>query len=86
MTDVTIPFIERMGIYRRIPAEYQRQIYDAIYPTIVTDLQRSDIREQVSIDQALPIPPGIEAHRQQKALDELRNKQRQSNDAQTERR
>ncbi|MCH8824224.1 MAG: hypothetical protein IH984_12060 [Planctomycetes bacterium] len=85
MTDPTIGFFDRMVIYNRMPAEYQIQIYDAIYPSIVRDLQNSDVTAQVSIDVALPIPPGIQAYRQQKAQEEKEKGQIKTQDSQKER-
>lgn len=84
MTDSTIRFVERLTIYNRMPAEYQREIYDAIWPTIVSDLSRSDFKDQLTIDQALPIPPGIQAFRQQKIQEENAKRQKVTDDAKTE--
>ena len=85
MTDPTIGFFDRMVIYSRMPAEYQQKIYDAIYPSIVRDLQNSDVTAQVSIDVALPIPPGMQAYRQQKAQAEERKRQTNSQKSAAER-
>ena len=85
MTDPTILFLDRLRIYSRMPVEYQEEIYDAIYPVIVRDLQKSDVANLWPIDQVLPIPPDINAFRQRKAQEEEAKRQGKSQKSDAER-
>jgi hypothetical protein len=84
MVDSTIPLVERIAIFRRIPAEYKVKVYDEIWPHIARQLQASDLKGVIPIDIALPSPPGIEEYRRQRALQQQQG-QRVIPEAQTER-
>ncbi len=70
MVDSTIPLVERLAIFSRIPPKYKVQVYDDIWPHIARQLQASDLKGVIPIDTALPPPPGIDEYRRQRALQE----------------
>ncbi len=84
MVDSTVPLVERLAIFSRIPSKYTVKVYDDIWPHIARQLQASDLKGVVPIDTALPPPPGIEEERRQRALQEQQG-QREIPKAQTER-
>ena len=84
MVDSTIPLIERLAIFSRIPVEYKVTVYDDIWPHIARQLQASDFKGVIPIDTALPPPPGIEEYRRQRALQQQQG-QREIPKAKTER-
>ena len=78
MSDPTVPLEERATIWMQIDdAEPQLRLrtYDQIKRWVTAELNSGPLKGRVSIDDVLPAPPGIEAWRQQLALEALESQE-----------
>ncbi|MCH8154022.1 MAG: hypothetical protein IH786_01945 [Proteobacteria bacterium] len=67
MVDTSIPLLERLIIYARVPPELQLEVYDDIYPHVLQQFELSELSlTKLKIDVVLTPPPGLEEHRQRK--------------------
>ena len=70
MIDPTVPLEERATIWLQVDdhePQMRLRTYDRIRKWLATELQRSPLREAITVDDVLPAPPGIEAWRLQLA-------------------
>ncbi|MCZ6611524.1 MAG: hypothetical protein O6941_02720 [Planctomycetota bacterium] len=74
MIDSTVGLLERLAIYnyKDLPDEYRLAVYDDIYPHVLRQFQASEIGNVLTIEQALPAPPGLEEYRRMKAIQAAR--------------
>jgi hypothetical protein len=75
MTDPTVPLEERATIWLQIDdhePQMRLRTYDRIRKWLVAELQRSPLRDRITVDDILPSPPGIEAWRVQLAQEARR--------------
>ncbi len=92
MIDSTVGLIERLAIYnyKNLPDEYRLAVYDDIYPHVLRQFQANELSNVLTIEQALPAPPGLEEYRRMKAIQAAREaeeaRQREGRPSATERR
>jgi len=68
MQDPTLPLVDRLSIYSRLPEDQRAMVYDAALGKITADIASSPLSQGGgSADQLFPPPPNIEAYRARKA-------------------
>ncbi len=75
MTDPTVPIEERMAIWAGVDMLEQGlrpRVYDRIGPRLMDQYQKHPLSKVKAFDDAFPKPPGLEAWRQQMALEAKR--------------
>ncbi len=75
LVDSTIPMSDRLVVYSRAPDDLKVPIYDRVRPLLEMQLQSHPLGQILTIDQALPPPPGLEEFRRIQAEEAERRAQ-----------
>jgi hypothetical protein len=80
MTDTTTALADRLIIYGRAGDTEKRLVYDLIKPIIESEFKASPLAGRLTINQVLPEPEGMEAHRLEEAAKAAREKPLENRD------
>lgn len=67
MVDGSVPLIDRLQMWSRAPDDLKSRAYDRIVEQIAQQASRDPFAQNLSIDQVLPQPAGLEARRRAEA-------------------
>lgn len=74
MKDTTIPLVDRLAIYNKLPEDQRAMVYDECRPQMEADYAASPLGQVMPFERAFAEPPGIEAYRARKAEEERQRK------------
>jgi hypothetical protein len=77
MIDTTEPLHRRLLVWKQVPDEYKRPIYDDLYPHMMMQLEAHPLGQALPPEEAFAAPIGIEDYRRQRALETLEREQSQ---------
>jgi hypothetical protein len=78
MVDGSIPLVDRLTIYNKLPEDQRAMVYDSAKDRLSADYASTPMASVLPFDKAFPAPPTLEAWRARKAEQE---RQRQAQDA-----
>jgi hypothetical protein len=78
MQDESLPLIDRLTVYNRLPEDQRAMVYDISLPRITADIAASPFGAGgATVDGLFPAPPNIEEYRARKAAEVERRRQEQ---------
>jgi hypothetical protein len=78
MQDPTLPLVDRLTVYNRLPEDQRAMAYDAALPRIKADIAASPLAAGgATVENLFPAPPNIEEFRARKAEQAERRRQEQ---------
>ena len=68
MLDPSLPLVDRLSVYGRLPEDQRAMVYDAALPKVTSDIAASPLAAGgATVEQLFPPPPNLEAYRARKA-------------------